>query len=134
MAFSWDRSRKGKRFYQTGRFALGLLVTGTIATVITVILMLRSGDDFNTSFRYSGKAPGFGDRVWRVAQESPPGTYDNQGGTASCRWARLRGFSGQPADVIERGGGEGHQFVLIERTDVGFETIGCGVWERIQPG
>lgn len=49
-------------------------------------------------------------------------------GQAACTWARLRGTSGQPSDIIETGTPKGHVTVTIEHGDAVFATGGCADW------
>lgn len=51
-------------------------------------------------------------------------------GSVGCTWERRAGFSDAPADVIATGGGAPGEVVtvVIEATDVGFVSSGCGTW------
>jgi hypothetical protein len=55
----------------------------------------------------------------------PPGLWRTVGGDA-CYWARLRGFSGQPGDVIADDFSHGGpRYVRISPNDAGFKQSGC---------
>jgi hypothetical protein len=72
----------------------------------------------------------FGDGQYAVPQQVKPGTYATQGGE-NCYWARLKGFSGNLEDIAANGNPTGPARVTIARTDKGFETQGCGEWQKV---
>lgn len=130
MSWQYDGTARRRRFYQTGRFALGMGLLLTVLAVVFVVVLVVLPKDDATGFRYLRPAS-IEDGLWTVPDEAPPGTYDTEGSVA-CHWQRLRALGDDPALVIEEGGGEGRLFVFIERTDGAFRTSGCGKWERIQ--
>ena len=87
----------------------------------------------------------FGDGVWLVGPEVEPGRYRAAPAAQTCRWIRLRGFTGElikgedvhfPKDLTN--GGATH-IVDIAESDAGFISEGCGEWTtdltaRIAPG
>ncbi|QLL05736.1 hypothetical protein [Mycobacterium vicinigordonae] len=68
-----------------------------------------------------------GDGTFKVGSEIQPGTYRSLGGH-SCYWERLRGLSGNFADIIANGAGDWPQVVQIAPTDLAFKTQGCPTW------
>ena len=78
----------------------------------------------------TGPVESIGDGTWLVGSEIEPGTY---AATRGCFWERLKGFSGDHDDVIARSDlREEKPVVTIEPTDVGFMSLGCGRWTRIE--
>jgi hypothetical protein len=74
--------------------------------------------------------PGTG--MFTVNTDVRPGTYTTTGpapGQAGCTWARLRGSTGQPADIIDSGTPQGHATVTVEPGDALFVTNGCADWQ-----
>lgn len=75
----------------------------------------------------AGPATSFGDGIYAVDVDIAPGTYRAEGGgSRSCYWARLSGFSGD--DIITNDIGDGPRIVEIQPSDAGFESSGCGQW------
>nr|MDJ0925850.1 S-layer homology domain-containing protein [Acidimicrobiia bacterium] len=70
----------------------------------------------------------FGDGVWTVPAQVPPGTYRNSDSSNFCEWKRLSGFGGGDADVIEDWLTQEIDIVTIAPTDVGFSSEDCGTW------
>jgi hypothetical protein len=64
-----------------------------------------------------------------VGRHIEPGTY-RATDSGICTWARLSGFSGTAADVIETSGEDASGTVTIQASDVGFSSAWCGFWER----
>jgi hypothetical protein len=77
----------------------------------------------------------FGPGTYVVGSDIVPGTYEAPGG-ADCYWRRLGGFSAGCDELlaIENMSSPGH--VVIEETDVGFESTSCGTWSlvSVRPG
>ena len=75
----------------------------------------------------------FGEGQWVVGDAGKgqilPGAYHTSGG-ANCTWARLKAFSGDPADVIAKGDGKTGANVTIEATDAGFTSTSCPTWTK----
>ena len=72
----------------------------------------------------------FGDGTYLVGVDIAPGTWRAPGG-GFCSWQRLAGFSGELDDIIAIELPDGATIVTIAESDAGFETAGCGVWQRI---
>jgi hypothetical protein len=72
-----------------------------------------------------GQFPG-GD--YRVGVEVEAGTYASTV-TDGCNWQRLSSFGSEDTDIIESG--TDNPVVVIDGSDVGFRTWGCGVWTKI---
>jgi len=70
----------------------------------------------------------FGDGEYQVGVDIAPGTWKAQN-TPGCYWSRLKGFSGEPEDVITNSNDSG--IVEIRATDKGFVSSGCGSWTRV---
>ncbi|WP_264033202.1 hypothetical protein [Mycobacterium riyadhense] len=70
-----------------------------------------------------------GNGTFRMGVDIQPGTYRSEGGD-SCYWERLRGLSGNVADIIANGAGYGPQVVTIAPTDAAFKTQQCAPWTR----
>lgn len=72
------------------------------------------------------------DGVHRVGADIEPGTYRSNGTGRDCYWARLSGFSGVLLeDTIANNISQGQSVVTIEPSDAGFESVGCGTWEKM---
>lgn len=70
----------------------------------------------------------FSDGTWEIGVDFPAGIYRAAAYTDGCYWARLRGFSGELADIITSDFGSGFQVVTILASDAGFKSDGCGDW------
>jgi len=75
----------------------------------------------------------FGSGTQIVGRDVEPGTYESGvvPGDGSCRWERLKGFSGEleafiAGDVVM----SGRAIVTIQPSDAGFTSQGCGTWQR----
>ena len=77
-------------------------------------------------------ATSFGDGIWVVGRDIQPGTYQTLNLGDFCSWSRLSGFGGTFEEVIAIEIPSGRAIVEILASDAGFETKGCGVWERIE--
>ncbi|HEY2846177.1 MAG TPA: hypothetical protein VGI80_00065, partial [Pyrinomonadaceae bacterium] len=71
----------------------------------------------------------FGDGEYQVGIDISPGTWKAQN-AAGCYWARLKGFSGEPSDMITNSNDSG--IVKISKDDKGFTTSGCGSWNKVE--
>lgn len=70
--------------------------------------------------------------TWFVGLDIAPGTWRAGGGSDSCYWARLAGFSGTLDDILANDLGDASAIVEIAASDKGFLTnTGCGSWTRI---
>lgn len=72
----------------------------------------------------------FGNGVHVVGEDIEAGTWRTEGGS-NCYWARLSGMSGDFGDLIANGLPDGPATVEIRSSDVGFESSGCGEWQRV---
>ena len=79
---------------------------------------------------------GFGNGMYRVGVEIPPGTYRTGAGPGArfCIWRRESSFDGDQSSIIQ----ESNPFsipsqdtVTIEPTDFGFASTACGPWTKI---
>jgi hypothetical protein len=66
--------------------------------------------------------------VYLVGEEIRPGTWESQDAGETCYWARLSGFSGEIEDINANRFGSTENRVVIEESDVGFESAYCGTW------
>ena len=84
----------------------------------------------------------FGDGVWLIGDQMPPGTYRTEPPSAGCYWARVaessdltklnaRSTAATDAGVWSSGMKPRIEVVWIPSTDAAFETIGCGMWRRL---
>jgi hypothetical protein len=75
----------------------------------------------------------FGEGQWVVGAvgtgQIAPGTYHTSGG-AKCSWATLKGFTGQPTDIIQQGDAASPGNVTIPATAAGFTSTSCGTWSK----
>lgn len=70
------------------------------------------------------------DGTYIVGTDIKPGKWKSAGGEF-CYWARLKSFSGTLSSILANDNVfGGSTIVTIRSTDKGFETRGCGVWER----
>jgi hypothetical protein len=74
----------------------------------------------------------FGPGVYVVGADIAPGTYAADGGS-DCFWRRLAGFSGDFDELIEIENMTGPGNVVVEASDVGFESAQCGTWTPVRP-
>ena len=85
----------------------------------------------------------FGDGAWLVGPEIVAGTYRTDGPSSGCYWARLAEFSNvktfldrsDAASDADRGPEIGADEVIVvevRKSDVAFETRGCGTWRRVE--
>jgi hypothetical protein len=72
----------------------------------------------------------FGDGYFIVGVDIAPGTY-RVDAKANCYWERLRNFSGQTSGIITNDLPHGQTIVEIATTDAGFNSSGCGDWEKV---
>ncbi len=72
----------------------------------------------------------FGNGIWFVGSEVPPGTYrnSNSNSNAGCYAARLSGFGGTFGEIIANEFAYERLVVTIAATDAGFESDDCGIW------
>jgi len=68
----------------------------------------------------------FGDGVFRVGADVAAGTY--RADADGCYWARLKGLSGEIADVLANGLAAGPAVVTILPSDAAFQSRGCRRW------
>jgi hypothetical protein len=70
--------------------------------------------------------------TYMVGRGIPPGKWESAApATGTCRWARLRGLSGKPADVVQSGSSSGRSLVTLRASDSFFETVNCANWHKI---
>jgi len=67
-----------------------------------------------------------------VGIDLQPGTYRSGGGGLACYFARLRGFTHAPGDVIANNHTQGSAIVSIAASDRGFTSNGCGTWSKVR--
>ena len=84
----------------------------------------------------------FGDGVWLIGDQMPPGTYRTEPPSAACYWARVaessdltklndRSTAATDAGVWSAGMKPRTEVVWIRAGDAAFETVGCGMWRRL---
>ena len=79
----------------------------------------------------AGPASSFGDGTYLVRTDIRAGTYRSDGGEF-CYWARLSGLDGELESLIANEVvPSGPALVTIKKSDVGFESQGCGSWDRV---
>jgi hypothetical protein len=73
------------------------------------------------------------DGVYIVGTDISPGTWRSSGGSEfGCYAARLSGFGGTLDDIISNDiATEGGLIINIAASDRGFETSGCGTWDKV---
>lgn len=80
----------------------------------------------------------FGPGTMIVGKDVKPGRYRSAGaadGAMLCYYERLRGFSGEPGDLISNEVAQpqdGAVIVNIKATDAGFQSKGCGRWVPLE--
>lgn len=71
----------------------------------------------------------FGDGTQIVGEDVSSGTYRLREPAFFCYWARLSGFGGTLGEILANENVvDGYAVVSIGKTDVGFESSGCGEW------
>lgn len=73
----------------------------------------------------------FGDGMFRVGDDIPPGTYEASSSSGACYWERLRDVDGAVESIISNS--LGGDRVTIKPTDGWFHSRGCGQWRLIDP-
>jgi hypothetical protein len=73
----------------------------------------------------------FGSGTFAVGADVAPGTWRADGGT-NCYWARLRSFAGGVEAIVANESRDGPVVAEIGNGDVGFTSVGCGSWTRVQ--
>jgi hypothetical protein len=82
--------------------------------------------------RASASRTSVGDGMWIVGTDMAPGTYRTTVPGGNCYWARLRSFDGSVNSILANDlPGRGNAIVEIRPSDTGFETGGCGTWEKV---
>jgi hypothetical protein len=73
----------------------------------------------------------FGAGTFIVGTDLLPGTWTATPRVRTlCTWSRLRGFTGESSEIIESGEVLEAPAAVIEATDAGFTSSGCGDWVR----
>lgn len=72
----------------------------------------------------------FGDGTFIVGRDIQPGTYRTRQGSASCYYARLKGFGGTVDEIIANDNTDDTAIVTIAASDKGFQSTGCGTWTK----
>ena len=75
----------------------------------------------------AGPVTTFGDGTWAVGGQIAPGSY-RPSAADGCDWARLRDFQGVAGSSIASGSVDSSGSVVIQPTDAGFSSTGCGTW------
>ena len=77
----------------------------------------------------------FGPGTYVVGSDIVPGTYEADGGP-DCYWRRLGGFSAGFDELLAIENMTTIGQVIIEATDVGFDSVDCGTWTLVssRPG
>ncbi len=79
----------------------------------------------------TGSTTNVGEGTLIVGTDLLPGTWTaSPPNPAACTWSRLRGFSGDASETIEAGEVDAPKVVVIDATDAGFTSTGCGRWVR----
>jgi len=73
----------------------------------------------------------FGDGIFIVGVDIEPGTYKSQGQTG-CYYARLKDFTGSMHSILANNNTDDPAIVRILPSDKGFQSNGCGYWEKIE--
>jgi len=73
----------------------------------------------------------FGEGAYIVGTDIEPGTYRSSG-SSGCYYARLRNFTADLNSIIANGNTDTSTVVTIKPTDVGFESLDCGTWTRLE--
>jgi hypothetical protein len=74
----------------------------------------------------------FGEGTYQVGVDITAGMFRSRSITP-CSWERLRGFTGDKDDTIDRGvQASGRRTVIIRGSDAGFSSVGCGTWTRVR--
>ena len=90
----------------------------------------------------TGVGTAFGDGVWLIGEQIPPGTYRASAPSSACFWARLADFSdlsrlnarstaATDAGAWSAGLTPRVEVAWLRDTDAAFETVGCGTWRRL---
>ena len=75
----------------------------------------------------------FGDGEYVVGVHVSPGLYIGSGAEVGrCFWRRYSDFTGSDSDVLGIRNPVGRVVVRIVESDLGFESLGCGTWRRVE--
>ena len=84
----------------------------------------------DTGFAPSGT---IGQGTHAVGVDIQPGAYTAESKDAGmCRWYLLSGFAGRPSDIAGYGTGVARGIVEVPQDAVGFRSLNCGEWTRIE--
>jgi hypothetical protein len=115
-----------------------VILSPGLETGLTAMESATSSSIANVPWNVAGPGRGsaitvgsFGEGVHQVYLDIQPGTYRNSDSSEGCYWARLSGFSGEVDDIIADGNSFELVVVTISDIDVGFESVGCGSWTKI---
>jgi hypothetical protein len=76
----------------------------------------------------------FGSGQWVVGDEGTgqiaPGSYRTNG-ASNCEWQTLRGFDGDPDQVIDSGQADQPTTVDVGDDATGFSSTGCPTWTKV---
>lgn len=81
----------------------------------------------------TGGRPVYGDGIYEVPAEIPPGTYTATAGDRPCYWARLRSFGRADSIIDEDNLDPGEtQLVTVLASDRGFKAANGCRWTRFE--
>ena len=124
--------------------ALSDVITNDFGSGVRIVDIKPSDVGFNSSrcgswstFVASAYTPTstFGEGMFAVGSQVAPGRYVSPatGGTSSCYWERLSGFSGEFAETLANDIDSGQRIVDILAGDVGFSSSRCATWAPFNP-
>ena len=71
----------------------------------------------------------FGSGSWMVGAEVRPGLYSTRLGVDDiCFWGRYSDFTGSAEDLLAAGVAQNKALMLVEESDIGVYSDGCGIW------
>jgi len=74
--------------------------------------------------------PHFGDGIFGVGSDIPPGTYRTRANANGCYWERRSGTSGDISEILENDSTNVSAIVTIAPTDQAFKSEHCGTWTQ----
>lgn len=104
---------------------------GTIRAIPTDLLAGGGVVDDTAPAASGDLATSFGPGTYEVGADIAAGVYATRVPDGeTCYWERVSGFDGELSDTIANGSANAGQLevVLIDATDAGFQSDGCGTW------
>lgn len=113
------------------------IVVGLIAVAIVVLFATTATNQNPKQIQQTTQTkqelpetkPSIDDGIYEIGNDIQPGKYKTAGGE-NCYYARLGSLDS--SDIISNHFGPGPKVVQVKKTDVAFESSGCGSWKLVK--